>query len=202
MGNPVVDLIRVVTSTNSNYRLNPTTGSLIATDTMLAFVGGAGTPSVPAIAYSNNYPGGGPAGPFTTLYGYDVGTDSLVTIGGESGGPSPNGGQVFTVGPSTLFASPPRIGMDIHGNASNAFMNATVSVGPAVVDRFYSVPLGPFSPTLVGTFPFLGVEDIATVSIPEPSLAGLLGLGLAGAVLRRRRKVVDRSGRDGRPLPN
>lgn len=73
-------------------------------DTMLAFAGG-GTPSVPALAYSNNLPGGTP----TTLYGYDVGTDALVTIGGLNGTPSPNGGQVFTVGPSTLFASPPAL---------------------------------------------------------------------------------------------
>jgi trimeric autotransporter adhesin len=178
--NPGVDRIRVVSSANTNHRLNPDTGALAVIDTMLAFAGGGGTPSVAALAYSNNVAGGTP----TTLYGYNAGTNSLVTIGGIDGTPSPNGGQVFTVGPAGIFADPPRIGMDIFG-ASTAYMNASVPVGPALIDRFFSVNLATGAATLIGTFPFTGVEDIA---VPEPSMAILIGLGLGGMALCRRRR--------------
>jgi hypothetical protein len=51
--NPTVDRIRVVTANGVNFRLNPETGAITATDTNL----NPGTPSVTSAAYTNNYSG-------------------------------------------------------------------------------------------------------------------------------------------------
>jgi hypothetical protein len=178
--NPTVDRIRIVTSANTNYRFNPNDGSLVATDIMLAFAAGGTAPSVAGVAYTNNVAGAIQ----TTLYGYEVGSNSLVTIGGLNGVPSPNGGQVFVVGNSGISAEPPRIGFDILGE-STAFLNARTTIGPAIVDRFYTANLTTGVLTTVGTFPMLGVEDIAV--IPEPTSAALTGSALIVLAGRRRR---------------
>ena len=74
-------------------------GTLAATDTALAYAAGDPNfgvdPNVVHVAYSNNT-----AGALTsTLYGIDTNTDSPVMIGGVNGVPSPNGGQLTTIGP-------------------------------------------------------------------------------------------------------
>lgn len=51
--NPNVDRIRVVTANGVNFRLNPETGAVAATDTNL----NPGTPSVTSAAYTNNFSG-------------------------------------------------------------------------------------------------------------------------------------------------
>lgn len=90
--NPVPDAIRVVTPSDQNLRVNPTTG-LTTTDTPLAFAAGdpnAGAdPSVASSAYTNQV-----AGPVasTTLYGIDATTGSLVLQA------SPNAGTLTTIG--------------------------------------------------------------------------------------------------------
>jgi uncharacterized protein DUF4394/Calx-beta domain-containing protein len=113
--NPVPDRIRLVTDTGQNLRVNPDTG-VVTTDTPLAFAAGdpnAGRiPKVVDAAYSNNDANA----TSTTLYGLegidpDLGcqkaqTDGtvvralcLVRQGGADGTPSPNLGQLFTLGP-------------------------------------------------------------------------------------------------------
>lgn len=113
--NPVPDRIRVVTDTGQNLRVDPVTGAVI-TDTPLAFAAGdpnAGqTPKVVDAAYSNNVANA----TSTTLYGLEgidpdlrcqkTQTDGtvvralcLVRQGGADGTPSPNLGQLFTLGP-------------------------------------------------------------------------------------------------------
>lgn len=107
--NPTVDRIRLVASGTGeqNLRLNPNDGTVadgdgatpgVQPDTPLAF--GATdpntgrNPTVVAAAYTNNFLGA----TTTTLYALDSGRDVLVTIGGPNGAPSPNGGQLTTVG--------------------------------------------------------------------------------------------------------
>lgn len=117
--NPVLDIIRVVTrangaTNNNNFRVNPTTGALISTDTNLAYASGDpldGQPaSVAAAAYSNNVAGAGT----TTLYAWDYNFDSLDTIGGPNGTPSADGGQLFTVdAPANVLTFNAGMGMDI-----------------------------------------------------------------------------------------
>jgi subtilisin-like proprotein convertase family protein len=88
--NPQVDRIRVVANTGDNFRLNPNTGGIAGADT--AVFSGA----VTAAAYDRNFAGT----PQTTLFGINIGSDQLVTIGNVNGTPSsPNTGQVFPIGP-------------------------------------------------------------------------------------------------------
>ncbi len=90
--NPVVDRIRVTGRNGANYRLNPNTGAIAATDTNLAFgtgdVNATATPAIGAIAYTNSYPATGT----TTLYNYDVKLNVLTTQN------PPNAGTLNTVG--------------------------------------------------------------------------------------------------------
>ncbi|MGB7156601.1 MAG: DUF4394 domain-containing protein [Tepidisphaeraceae bacterium] len=105
--NPTVDRIRVVSNADQNLRLNPNTGATVdgdavtagvQPDTSLAFAAGDANqgddPMVVAAAYTNNLNGA----TTTTLYGIDSGQNALVGIGGLNGAPSPNGGQLFTIG--------------------------------------------------------------------------------------------------------
>src|SRR3954453_1642401 len=67
--NPVVDRVRVTSDADSNFRLDPNTGALAATDTNLAYAAGdtnvGQDPSVVGLAYTN------PAAGLPTLYGID-----------------------------------------------------------------------------------------------------------------------------------
>ncbi|MEO6038052.1 MAG: DUF4394 domain-containing protein, partial [Saprospiraceae bacterium] len=91
--NPVVDRIRVTGSNGANFRLNPVTGAIAATDTNLAFAGtdvnAADTAAIGAVAYSNSFPGTAA----TTLYNYDVNLNILTTQN------PPNAGTLNTIGP-------------------------------------------------------------------------------------------------------
>ena len=70
--NPTVDRIRVVSESGANYRLNPITGGIAATDSTLRYNTGDlnenETPQVVSAAYINSYIGTGS----TTLYDYDA----------------------------------------------------------------------------------------------------------------------------------
>lgn len=108
--NPTVDRIRVTATNAANYRLNPETGGLAATDTALAYVAGdahAGTdPHVGAIAYINSYKNA----PSTMLYGVDEVNNAFVSIA------PPNQGALNTIMSSLLmFNSTDRsTGMDFY----------------------------------------------------------------------------------------
>lgn len=125
--NPAVDRIRLVTtggntSGNNNFRLHPDTGALVAVDTDLAFDAGdpqSGSYFIAAIAYSNNIPSTG----VTTLYAWNYTNDSLLTIGGLNGTPSPNGGLMFTVNDPTpnFLTTNGGIGMDISSVTDNMY---------------------------------------------------------------------------------
>jgi hypothetical protein len=188
--NPVADLLRVVTRAqgNNNFRINPNTGALVAQDTNLAYAAGdvnfGNQYDVKGIAYSNNVVGGGT----TTLYAWDYGFDSLVRIGGVNGSPSPNGGQMSTVGslPSVFLSTSSGIGFDIGGVNGFAY---TTHDSPSTRPNFslYSRNLSTGAETSLGSFPAgLLVTDIAVV-VPEPAAAAVLGLAVLGCGVRRRR---------------
>jgi hypothetical protein len=108
--NPVVDRIRVISSTSQNLRLHPDTGAVVdsnpnadgvQTDGPLAYANADANfgkkPSVVGAAYSYNK-----ADPkITTNFALDAATGSLVTQGSREGvqpAISPNTGQLLTVG--------------------------------------------------------------------------------------------------------
>src|SRR5204863_6213077 len=82
--NPTADRIRVVSDANQNFRLDPNTGGIVATDTPLAYATGdpnaAANPDVVAIAYTNSVAGA----TTTTLFGIDSTLNILVRQGGAN----------------------------------------------------------------------------------------------------------------------
>lgn len=101
--NPVPDRIRVINTDGSiNKRFNPDTAALAATDTALSYATGdvnAGkTFALRGMAYKAISTAGAPPTNVTTAYVIDATQNVLATLGGVNGTPSPNGGQLFTVG--------------------------------------------------------------------------------------------------------
>lgn len=127
--NPSVDRIRVVSEADQNLRLHPDTGATAGVDASLAYtvtdVFSATNPTIVGAAYTNNVNGGTP----TTLYVIDADLDILARQGGVNGLPSPNGGNLFTVGKLGVDASN-LVGFDISptGVAFAAFTPPSGSV--------------------------------------------------------------------------
>ena len=107
--NPTVDRVRLVAAGKGelNVRYNPNNGTAVdgdpgtpgdQSDTALFFPAGDPNqnknPSVVAAAYTNNFLGATQ----TTLFALDAGRNALLMIGGVNGTPSPNGGQLTTIG--------------------------------------------------------------------------------------------------------
>jgi hypothetical protein len=180
--NPVVDRVRVTSDTDRNFRLDPNTGGLTATDTNLAYAAAdpnfGQDPSVVGAAYTN------PAAGLTTLYGIDSRLDRLVTIGSVGGAISPNTGQLFTVGALGVDVAN-LVGFDI---APDGTVYAALQPTNSGVSNLYTINLVTGAATNRGTI--IGgivVRDITAV-IPEPaSLMGLSGLMLLGVVRPRRK---------------
>jgi hypothetical protein len=127
--NPTVDRIRVVSDTDQNIRINPNDGTLAGTDTPLAYASGdpnaAQNPNVVGSAYANTSNGS----TTTTLFGIDSNLDILVRQGGVNvppGTPSPNSGQLFTVGSLGADVSS-NAAFDIEGTTGIAYLAATNS---------------------------------------------------------------------------
>lgn len=90
--NPIADRIRLVSDAGNNRRFNPGDGS-VTVDTSLFYAAGGNTP-VSHAAYSNNFAGALQ----TTLFAIDYSMNTLVRIGGVDGSPSPNTGELTTIG--------------------------------------------------------------------------------------------------------
>jgi hypothetical protein len=151
--NPVVDRIRVVSDADQNFRLNPDTGAVVATDTNLAYATGdpnqGVNPNVVALAYTNNFSGAAS----TTLFGIDSNLDIALLLGSPGGTPiSPNSGQLIsalplaTPGP-VLVDTTSLVGFDFSGLTGTAYLSLTPPTGAA--SSLYTV--GAQFVNLVGT---------------------------------------------------
>ncbi|HUR79719.1 MAG TPA: DUF4394 domain-containing protein [Thermoanaerobaculia bacterium] len=191
--NPVVDLLRVITNTSQNVRINPNTGA-VTPDTFVSYAPGdpnAGSGNTPwGLGYSNNFAGATQ----TTLYGITYGFNQmiLVTVGSVNGTPvSPNSGLMFTVGGTGVNnASNDFTGLDVSSTGiAYALMNSPV--------RLYTINLTNGALTLVGNFPattFGSYRDLAvggavlsagtpTAPALSPAMLVLLALALGAAAL-------------------
>ncbi|MCC6991307.1 MAG: DUF4394 domain-containing protein, partial [Acidobacteria bacterium] len=108
--NPTVDRIRIVNDQDENARLHPDFGTVAGDDTNLS----PGPAVVDAVAYTNPFPGA----TSTTLYALNQTTNSLATIGGINGTPSPNGGVVTDIGPLGITFAGGSTGFDIATNTT------------------------------------------------------------------------------------
>jgi Domain of unknown function (DUF4394) len=158
--NPTVDRLRIVSNTQQNMRWDPTPGTIAAVDAPLTLGS-----DVIALAYSNNTAGAAP----TTAFAIDAVADSLVTIGGAGGSPSPNGGTVTTIGALGVDTSD-QAGLDVPlGASTTAFASLTVGG----VSQLHSVNLATGAATLIGAIgpPGTAIADIAVSAQAAPSPA-------------------------------
>ena len=193
--NPVVDRIRILTGSSgatglaNNFRAHPDTGALLFTDTNLAYdpadsQAGINSFSVNGAAHSNNVAGA----TSTTLYTWEYETDTLATLGGIGGTPSPNGGAMFTINiPSAPLTFNAGLGMDISG-ATGVMYVTHDNPGAGAFMGLYTRNLLTGAETSLGSYASgFFINDISVQPIPEPAVSLFCGLaGLAVATRRRR----------------
>jgi hypothetical protein len=143
--NPVADLIRVVSDTDQNLRINPDTAAIVGPDTTLAYVVAdvnvLTNPNVVALGYDQNVPGTAT----TTAYGIDSGVDALVRLGDVNGTPTgPNSGQLHTIGGLGTTANG-LTNLDITPTAAYASITAASGTSSSL----YTVNLATGAATLV-----------------------------------------------------
>ena len=168
--NPTVDRIRVVSDADQNFRLNPDTGAVVATDTNLAYATGdpnqGANPNVVGLAYTNNFAGA----TSTTLFGIDSNLDIGLTQGSSGGTPiSPNSGQLFSALPLGVNTAD-AVGFDFSGVTGTGYVSLTPVTGAP--SSFYTV--GAQSVILVGTIGTgfividitVGVQGVAPTPTP------------------------------------
>jgi hypothetical protein len=177
--NPAVDLIRVVTGNQSNFRVNPNTGALVAFDTDLVYASGDPNENNTYQVSAADYTAG--AALFNIDYLNNVlaqqnppNSGTLTTIGGLG---------ITTLGPGTM-------GFDISNLSGIAYLQTDTDADGDVQDTLYTINLGTGAATLVGnigTNTAFNTYDISVV--PEPSTYALLATGaLLGALWLRRHR--------------
>jgi hypothetical protein len=158
--NPTVDRIRVVSTTGANYRLNPTDGTLAATDGNLT-----SGPRISAVAYTNS----SSSANGTTLYDYDAAAGQLYTQN------PPNDGTLVAVGPASGVTSTDEADFDIY-NASGTTNTAYLAMSPGgspttpSFDNLYTVNLTTGALTSVGRIG-LGSNVSGLASLTQALLA-------------------------------
>jgi uncharacterized repeat protein (TIGR01451 family) len=145
--NPVVDRVRVTSSSGSNFRLHPTTGALAATDTNLAFATGdpnQGTmPLVGTSAYTNSFKGT----TATTLFNITQNNVLTTQI-------PPNNGTLNSIGNIgiALDATDRSFDLDILYQSATMTNQALLAanVSGKTADALYSVNLTTGATSLIG----------------------------------------------------
>jgi hypothetical protein len=191
--NPVVDRLRIVSTSGLNLRVNVDTGA-VTVDTALTYAVGDPRfgipPTISGSAYSNNVAGA----LSTTLYDVDIELHQLDTQD------PPNNGTLHTTGDLTVTPnSIERAGLDIltTGGTDSAFALLSTQASD---NGFYTVNLGSGAATFVGDIGIIRkqIEDIAAAPVIGPPGGGTPGTplppalfvaipGAAIAVIRARR---------------
>jgi hypothetical protein len=162
--NPTVDRIRVVGANRNNYRLNPITGALAATDGVLTYATGTATPTIGTAAYTNSFAAASTTSG-TTLYNYDQVLNQLNT---QATANPPMDGQLTAVGASGITAgtATPTVSLDIYStgvgvNTAYLVANSATSANTSL----YTVNLTTGAATLVGAIGNgIAARDIAVAA--------------------------------------
>jgi hypothetical protein len=182
--NPTPDRLRLVGSNDENFRVNVDNGTVVDGDTVtggiqpdtnVAYAMGdvnfGADPNITAAGYTNSLSPSPDPTRRTTLYEIDSNLDVLVRQGGlnflaadPNSGPSPNTGQLFTVG-SLGVDFGPTAGFDVFSPA-NGVNVAYAATGSTL----YTIDLATGAATSLGTigngsFNFVG---LAATAAPEP----------------------------------
>ncbi len=165
---PTADSIRVVNSSNANLRLNPNDGSLLATDTTLT---ASSTFDMRGIAYDRNE-----GASLTTLYGYEYVNDTLATIGGNNGSPSPNGGVINRLPNGSGVRAFGPLPFDIGSGSTVGFLATRVN-SPSGNSSLVSMNLSTGAATNLGR---IGDGSMVITGLAVP-LQSLTVVGTAGA---------------------
>ena len=173
--NPTVDRIRVISDTGQNLRLNPTDGTLTATDPVL----NGATTGADAAAYTNSFANS----TTTTLYDISSATDTLYIQNPA------NAGTLVAVGPLGFNVTGVN-GFDI-GNANNTALAALQLTGSST-SGLYSINLTTGAASFVS--PFNSTAPIRGLAITSGSTATNV-LDVNGD--RRADFIVSRSGSNG-----
>ncbi len=210
--NPTVDRLRINTSTDQNFRINPDTGVLIQ-DGTLAYAAGdsnAGAdPNVVGAAYNNNFSGTAT----TMLYNLDSGLDILVTQNPANAGTLQTVGALgIAIDESTGFDiddSTPQVALATLNEvapqaaftwderepqgATSAIYSIDLTTGQATFVSVLGAPVRDIALNLERVNPTaVSVATIATAPAMEPmavpALVTLTLGGLLGIVLLMRRK--------------
>jgi hypothetical protein len=159
--NPVPDRLRIVSDADQDLRINPTDGTLAATDPAMSYAmtdtNSTQNPNVVGIAYTDNR-----AGTTTTeLYDIDSNLDILATQY------PPNNSRLNTVGPLGVNTTD-QVGFDtIRPTSSINFAFASLT---DTQSRLYSINLATGAATLIGTIGDGGiVRDIALAPETPPN---------------------------------
>lgn len=173
--NPTIDRIRVVSNTNNNYVLNPSTGALQAVATNVFYAAGdpnfGQDPNIVHSAYNNNFVGA----TTSQLFGLDTGLDVLVRQAN-------NAGTLNTVG--SVGADLTELGgFDISASGT-AF--AVVRDNVQIRSTFWNINLTTGAGSMIGEIGG-GEIIVAMTVVPSPATAGLLGVASLLTARRRRR---------------
>ncbi|MFI4916017.1 MAG: DUF4394 domain-containing protein [Phycisphaerales bacterium JB060] len=163
--NPVVDLIRVITSLDQNTVIDPDTGLIVATATSVFYADGdrfeGVDPFVADIAYTNSTP----CATATQQYGIDTEQDILVTVA-NSAGTLETVGDLDIEGPIGLSTDVMGAGgLDVSGDTETVYALLTVGLLDAL-----GLPVD---------VPLQSLYTINTATGEATSL-GLAGTGLLG----------------------
>jgi hypothetical protein len=139
--NPVPDRIRLHSNAKQDLRLDPDTGVVSARDSTLAYaatdINAAFNAYIVGTAYTNSVI----AARSTTLYAIDSNLGVLATL------PSPNNGQLYTVGPLGVVISD-FVGFDIAAKDSTAY--AALAVAGNRKSGLYTIDLLSGAATVIG----------------------------------------------------
>lgn len=151
--NPAADRLRIVSDADQSLRINPDTGAVAAVDTTLAYdATDAQTgvnPNVTGAAYTVNRA----AAPTTTLLGIDSALGNMVRVGGPNSTPSPNAGQLFSLGSLGLGTTLTNVGFDVGAGKSSGSVLAlaAVTLNGETSSKLYTIDTAGGRATLIGT---------------------------------------------------